>query len=237
MISGWILGVWNGFTGALTEAWDWLKEKATQIWEGIAGWITGVWDGFTSALTDAWDWLKTKATQIWDEITGAILGVWDDMKTKATQIWEDVKEAGQKFIDAIITPIKGAIEWIVDKVKWVVEKLTGVKDALGGVLGGVGDAVGGAVSTVKGWFGLASGGAVAPNNPMPCVLGDNKKEYEVVSPVSLMEKTVMSAIQKMGGVGGSQGPVELTINLDGRTMARAIYEPLRTEGRRRGASI
>ena len=92
-------------------------------------------------------------------------------------------------------------------------------------------------NTLKGLFGLAGGGAVAPNNPMPYILGDNKKEYEVVSPVSLMEQTVMSALKKSGMGSGttSSQPVEITIQLDGKKVARAIYDPLETERRRRGA--
>lgn len=89
---------------------------------------------------------------------------------------------------------------------------------------------------IKSIMGLAGGGAIAPGNPQPYILGDNNREYEVVSPVSLMEQTVISAMKKMGIVGSSQSdrPIEVSIELDGRKMARALYDPMETEKRRRG---
>ena len=89
---------------------------------------------------------------------------------------------------------------------------------------------------VSSFMGLAGGGAIAPGNPQPYILGDNRREYEVVSPVSLMEQIVMSAMRKMGmGTSGqSDRPIEVSIELDGRKMARALYDPMETEKRRRG---
>ena len=121
--------------------------------------------------------------------------------------------------------------------------LEGIKGAVGGVTSFVQDPIGGitsipgkVTSKIKGALGLASGGAVAPNNPMPYILGDNTREYEVVSPVSLMKDAVKSAISEMGGAGRqSSGPIELVVNLDGRKIARAVYDPLQTESRRRGS--
>ena len=51
----------------------------------------------------------------------------------------------------------------------------------------------------------------------------------------------MSAMKKMGvGGGGGSGrgtstsPIQINIELDGKKVARAIYDPLETERRRRG---
>lgn len=88
----------------------------------------------------------------------------------------------------------------------------------------------------------ASGGVFAPGRPTLGIIGDNTQEYEVISPVSTIVDSVKRAITELngssggGGIGGT-GPIELTINLDGRRIARQIYDPLQAEARRRGASI
>lgn len=141
----------------------------------------------------------------------------------------------------VTNPVGTAIEVIGGGLADNTVKGSTVSEQLQSVHGQVINPVGTVISVIGGGLkkvlGLAGGGAVAPNSPMPYILGDNTREYEVVSPVSLMEETVISAMKKMGVTGtqgGSSGPVEITIELDGKKLARAIYDPLETEKRRRG---
>ena len=204
-------GLWNGFCETLGGLKDWLLGKLTDVLSFDWG---GLWTGFTDAMGETRDWILQKLT----DATGFD---W-------IELWNRFTETMGK----IATFIK-------DKI------LEGINSAVGGVTSFVQDPVGGitsipgkVTSKIKGALGLASGGAVAPNNPMPYILGDNTREYEVVSPVSLMKDAVKSAISEMGGAGRqSSGPIELTINLDSRKIARAVYDPLQTEARRRGSSF
>jgi hypothetical protein len=202
-------GLWNGFCETLGGLKDWLLGKLTDVLSFDWG---GLWTGFTDAMGETRDWILQKLT----DATGFD---W-------IELWNRFTETMGK----IATFIK-------DKI------LEGIKGAVGGVTSFVQDPIGGitsipgkVTSKIKGALGLASGGAVAPNNPMPYILGDNTREYEVVSPVSLMKDAVKSAISEMGGAGRqSSGPIELVVNLDGRKIARAVYDPLQTESRRRGS--
>ena len=121
--------------------------------------------------------------------------------------------------------------------------LEGINDAVGGVTSFVKDPVGGITSIpgkiadkFNGLFGGADGMVAKPNDPFPILVGDNTKEPEILSPVSTMKTAVKEAISEMGGAGRqSSGPIELVVNLDGRKIARAVYDPLQTESRRRGS--
>lgn len=134
----------------------------------------------------------------------------------------------------------GIMTGVATVVKKAGEALSNGVSTVIGAVSNVGSTIANAASNAwngfKGWLGLAGGGAVAPGNPQPYILGDNNREYEIVSPVSLMEQTVMSAMRKMGmGTSGqSDRPIEVSIELDGRKMARALYDPMETEKRRRG---
>ena len=202
-------GLWNGFCETLGGLKDWLLGKLTDVLSFDWG---GLWTGFTDAMGETRDWILQKLT----DATGFD---W-------IELWNRFTETMGK----IATFIK-------DKI------LEGINGAVGGVTSFVKDPVGGitsipgkVTSKIKGALGLASGGAVAPNNPRPYILGDNTREYEVISPVSLMKDAVKSAISEMGGAGRqSSGPIELVVNLDGRKIARAVYDPLQTESRRRGS--
>ena len=72
---------------------------------------------------------------------------------------------------------------------------------------------------------LAQGGWVAANNPQLAVIGDNKREGEIVAPESKIRDQVKQAINEMGGTGSQQ--LEITIYHkyeDGRTVIQKINQ-------------
>ena len=126
----------------------------------------------------------------------------------------------------------------MEKIEWVLDMIDSAKNFLGGIGDGIGNAVGGVVNGVKGLLGFADGAVVQPNSPFPVIVGDNTREPEVISPLSTMRQAMMEAIAASGGsTGASSGTMELTINLDGKKLARMLYDNIQTEGIRRGSSI
>ena len=159
-------------------------------------------------------------------ILGGVGNVVNKVVTAISNTVNTVKDAASNAISGAASAIKSGAE--------------AAYNAVANVGSTIANAASNAWNGFKGWLGLAGGGAVAPGNPQPYILGDNKREYEVVSPISLMEKTVMSALSK-SGVGGYSGgsssssqSINLTVELDGKKIARAVYDPLETERKRRG---
>lgn len=79
---------------------------------------------------------------------------------------------------------------------------------------------------------LATGSVVPPNSEFLAILGDNKNEPEIVSPLSTMRQAVMEAIEASGG---SEQIVEVHshIYLDGKE----IFESVERESSRRGVRM
>lgn len=70
---------------------------------------------------------------------------------------------------------------------------------------------------------LATGTVVPPNREFLAVLGDNKKEPEVVSPISTMKQAVMEAIAESGITsGGGNDYRDIVVMIDGREVFRAV---------------
>lgn len=65
---------------------------------------------------------------------------------------------------------------------------------------------------------LAKGSVIPSNREFLAVLGDNKQETEVVSPLSTMKQAMMEALQEAGGFGN--GTIEVKLILDGKQIAR-----------------
>lgn len=77
---------------------------------------------------------------------------------------------------------------------------------------------------------LAQGTVIPPNREFMAVLGDNKTETEVVSPLSTIEQAVENAMRKVG-FGGGQGAVfDISVYLDGETIYRNQQKIARQHG-------
>ena len=96
---------------------------------------------------------------------------------------------------------------------------------------------------LRSYFGRANGEVFQPNKPVWRIFGDNQREVEVASPYSTIVQAVGDAMKSIlptmnaGPSASDSRPIEVTVNLDGRTMARAMYDPLESERRRRHGSV
>ena len=84
--------------------------------------------------------------------------------------------------------------------------------------------------------GYARGTVVPPNKPFLGVLGDNKNETEVVSPISTLKQAFAEAMIEMGGNFGG-GNTEVVLEIDGREFGRAVVEQGNKENRRIGTKL
>ena len=70
---------------------------------------------------------------------------------------------------------------------------------------------------------LATGTVVPANyGEFTAILGDNKREPEVVSPLSTMKQALKEALEENGGSG--DGDIVLTINLDGEVVYKSVVK-------------
>ena len=92
----------------------------------------------------------------------------------------------------------------------------------------------------SGFPGFASGGLIPPNNPFLAVLGDNRSEPEVVSPVSTIEEAVARAMSNQprnsGGMRNAR-PLVVNLILDGQRFGRATVPYINAETTRAGVNI
>ena len=227
---------WNAISGVATGVWNGISSIGTTVWTTISGVASGVWQNIQSVATKVWGIIQSVATTVWGIIGPPIESVWGTFQSVGERAWAGLQTIGETFNRVVINPIKSSVEWILDKVEWALGKIGGIKDFLGGVGDKIGNAVGGVVDSVKGVLGFASGGVIEPNNPQLVMVGDNKHEQEVISPLSTITQAVSEAIAASGGV-GSTGPINLALEINGREFARATYDDIKSEGMRRGVTI
>src|SRR5699024_8108470 len=83
--------------------------------------------------------------------------------------------------------------------------------------------------------GFADGGVVPPNDPFLAVLGDNKRETEIVAPYSTIKQAAGDAFAERGSQSGAQA-LHLYVHKGGGMM-REFKFSLDDEARRQGSKL
>lgn len=84
---------------------------------------------------------------------------------------------------------------------------------------------------------LASGTVIPANyGKTLAILGDNKRETEVVSPLSTMRQAVVEALQQIGLTGNDNQTINLTLNLDGTAIYNNVVKINRQRTRAGGVN-
>lgn len=168
---------------------------------------------------------------------------------------EKIKSIAGKAKDTIMS----AINWVKEKFTaikdWILGIFSSIGDFFSNIFGGIGDFFGGIWDKVTGFFSiegegtpvmpvpnvgnigipLAEGALVPPNREFLALLGDNKVEPELVSPVSTMKQAIKDALMEFGGMSG--GDIHITVKLDGRVVAKNTVKHVNRMTREAGKPV
>lgn len=189
--------------------------------------IKGVFSTVFTAIGDVIGGILDALGGLLDFITGIFTGDWE-------KAWNGIKEFFKGIWDGIWGIIKGVINLIIDGINmlWtgIYNAVSAIVNAVGGIAGAIGDVFG------QDWHfsmpdeppliphvpALATGTVVPANyGEFLAVLGDNKRETEVVSPLSTMKQAFLEAMAE-GNFGGNDKDINLTINLDGEVIFKGM---------------
>ena len=238
-------GILLGIVTALSNIFTWVKEhifdpfiaavkstfgihspaKETQtLGEYVA---EGLLEGIKNKLTGIAGWIKTNVFQpIYNAITGAF-GIARGVSSKLKEVGKSLSQGIANGISEKISSIKRALNNVLSAVERFINRvISGINRLLSGlnsVIGTIGKVIGlenpvsfriQPVSLPR----LAQGTVVNPNHEFAAILGDNRYEQEVVSPLSTMKEAMMEAIRDSGMI--NKG--DIVLQVDGNTFARLI---------------
>ena len=183
----------NVFKTVIAGISDGIKAGLKQI-RGLLDFVTGVFSG---------DWKKA-----WNGIKTFFSGLWDAM------------------VNIVKTPVNLIIDLVEGMANGVISALNGMIRAINGLKFDVPDWVPGLGGKKFGFNlkeiskisipRLATGGYVAANTPQLAIIGDNKREGEIVAPESKITEAVVAAFRQflpLFNNGGSNKPIYLTLKL------------------------
>lgn len=212
-----ITWIFSDFSGFFSDKWDKIKSVYSETRDFFKEKFQSAWDSITEIFTNPAEFFN----KVWDGIKGCFSHVSGWFRDTFSEAWEKVKNVfssgGEIFngiTDGIFETFKSVVNSLIDGINWVIsEPFNAINWALDGIR----------YIEIMDWYPfewlpnisipkipkLAQGTVVPANyGEFMAILGDNKHETEVVSPISTIEKAVLNTMQKSGG----NFPKEIVIN-------------------------
>lgn len=216
---------------------NWIVENIFPVISPIIEGLGLAFEESFGLMSDVVNELLTTLGEILDFITKVFQGDWEGA-------WEAVKSSFDRSISAFPEKAQEVVNRIT---KIFSDMVTGIKESMKELLSIDGMASPGILTKnlVKPRSAispssepihlprLASGTVVPPRaGEFAAILGDNRREAEVVSPLSTIKQALVEAIAQSGGMGG--GDITARIYLDGRELGRSTVNFVRDEKNRTG---
>lgn len=198
------LDIYNGF---ILPVVNWFVETFGPSISNSINLVVDVLGSIVGTIVDVASGIITSLKGIIEYIVGIFTGDWE-------RAWEGIKQFYEGIWEGIVGIVKGAVNLVIDFVNGMI---SAVRTGLNKVI----SAINKMSFTVPDWvpgFGgeewgfnipkipeykiprLATGTVVPANNgEFLAMLGDNKTETEVVSPLSTMKQAMREVMQELGG--------------------------------------
>lgn len=226
------IGEWFGErSGSIKDAFsgmpNWFKGKFGDAWNKIQSAFSGIGEFFGRKSGDVKTpfggisgWFKNTFSDAYSKVTGAF----SNLGSFFGDIWYDIKSG---FRDAVNFIIEKAEECI----NYVLQGLNSLSFDLPDIFGG------GHVGFNIDYIHLPQIPALATGTVIPAnygsflaMLGDNKREAEVVSPLSTIEQAVANALQRHR----EDSVIHVHVDLDGREIGRVAVKAVNSDNARKG---
>jgi len=231
-----VVEIWENIKAAFVEAWEaieaaWSVASAyfTAIWNAIKVTFSPVVEYLSGIFSDAWESVKQIFSGVIDFIAGVFTGDWE-------RAWDGIKNIFTGIWNGIVSALEGAVNLIIKGINWLISQLNKVSFTLPDwvpVIGG--NSFGFNIPSISEISipRLATGSVIPPNREFLAVLGDNKKETEVVSPLSTIEQALENVMSRMG----SASPQQINLVVDGKVLAKVIVPKINDMTRQAGRSV
>jgi len=204
------------------------------VFGAIAETISGVFDVLSGLI---------------DFITGVFTGDWEKawkgIKEIFAGIWKQLEAVVETIVNSIIDIVNGFVKTVSTAIEKAIESFNKGyekgKSLSGNKYGGGGRTFSSySVSPYTAYSNnvpqLATGTVVPPKaGNFLAMLGDNNKDYEVVSPLETMKQAFKEAIGEMGGIGG--GTAQADLILDGTKFGQLVWKYNNKENDRVGVRM
>ena len=199
---------WTAVKTSAGEKFQAIKETVSTRWNETKSSTESAWGSIHSTLATKWEEIRSNATAKFTAIKDNIVAAWKTLKSETSTIWNGIWGAMKSVINTILGGVESMVNGVINALNKMISALNNLSFDIPDWVPGIGgESFGLDIPTVSKVHlpRLASGTVVPPRaGEFAAILGDNKQETEVVSPLSTMKQALMEALAESGISGGSQ---------------------------------
>lgn len=200
--------------GANVKDW-WISNLAKfftrEYWQEKFNNIRGRCTDFKNAVFNG-------AQNLVSRIASSASNLWNKITSGASRMWDSIKNSGRGRLNGIISLVERCINTVVNKANRISWNIPDWVPGIGGKKFGFN------LPTVS--IPRLATGTVVPRNygEYTAILGDNKREPEVVSPLSTMKQAVREVMNELGGDNSRPISISIYTTLDGKVVGQSVIE-------------
>lgn len=158
------------------------------------------------------------AQNLVSRIASSASNLWNKITSGASRMWDSIKNSGRDRLNGIISLVERCINTVVNKANRISWNIPDWVPGIGGKKFGFN------LPTVS--IPRLATGTVVPRNygEYTAILGDNKREPEVVSPLSTMKQAVREVMNELGGDNSRPISISIYTTLDGKVVGQSVIE-------------
>ena len=225
--------VFNRFKTGVSNIWNSVRSSTSSAWNQIKNSTTNALNSIGTSITNKWNSIKTTLGSLNSYISGTFKKGW-------STAWNSIKTIFSNVFNSLKGIVKAPLNFVIDAVNKVIRGINKFKinipDWVASIAGVKGGSIGFNIPTIP---RLAKGGITT--GPTLALVGDNPGGKEVISPLDKLQDMLVSAVGtamlQTSQMSSNREPILLQVNLDGKVIARTIYDPLEEEKNRRGSSM
>lgn len=212
---------------------NWIAQNVfpviSPVIEGIGTLFLNVFDGIRTVLNTFLELLRSVIQFITGVFSGDWKSAWEDVKTDFSTIFNSIPDIVKGVINKVLNGVQAMINGAIKGLNALIDGA----NSLAGNIPGVSDSLIPNISEIN-LPRLATGTVIPPRaGEFAAILGDNKRETEVVSPLSTMKQAFKEALREYGGL-GTGGDITGYIYLDGAELGQSTVKFVRQEKKRTG---
>jgi tape measure domain-containing protein len=220
----------------IIENWGPISDFFIALWDTVGGVFTGAWDAIKGVVEGGISWILDHLGDFGRIAIGVMTGGLSELALFLWNHWEDIKNGVVTGFWAIIDFITGLPAQIANAASGMWDGITNAfRDALNWLIdlwNGLEFEIPGFDTPIGSWGGFTLGVPDIPHiaagaitrGPTLAVIGDNRSGIEAVVPLERAEE--------FGFGSSSSAPaaptvVHVTLELDGKVLAKGVIDPLR----------
>ena len=186
---------------------EWFDENVIQpvtgifkkLWENVSMFFKNLWEDILAIWQPVAEWFDKNVIE---PVVGFFKTAWDNIVSAFKTAFNAISNFAKSIFNGVIALVEGIINRIIQGINGIISRFNSVVSWAADVIGTNWDGL----SLISEVYipRLAQGTVVPANREFLAVLGDNKREPEVVSPLSTIRQAVAEALAANGGGSAEQ---------------------------------